>query len=103
MSALGQKRAYALQQAMSALLPIATARAIPANGDVCFTPESGHVRRKRLCPLWAKNRHFAPQQNRHLLDHLVSGHLYDQGYRKPKCSRRFEIDPKVEFCRLQYG
>ena len=30
MSALGQKQTYALQQAMSALLPIATAKA-----DVC--------------------------------------------------------------------
>src|SRR5262249_16877436 len=28
-----------------------------ANGDVCFTPESGHVRCKCLCPLWARSGH----------------------------------------------
>ena len=41
MSALGQKRTFAPQKAMSALPPIATAKGISAQGDVCFTPESG--------------------------------------------------------------
>jgi hypothetical protein len=45
-AALGQKQTYALQQAMSALPPIATAKA-----DMChvrFAPESRHVQRSRL-------------------------------------------------------
>ena len=44
MSALGQKQTYALQKAMSALPPIATAKADSRKRSVCFTPESGHVR-----------------------------------------------------------
>jgi hypothetical protein len=51
MSALGQKRTYAVQQSMSALPPIATTKADSRKAHVCFTPESGHVRCKRLCPL----------------------------------------------------
>jgi hypothetical protein len=34
---------------------------IPANGHVRFTPESGHVRRKLSCPLWATSGHFVVQ------------------------------------------
>jgi hypothetical protein len=30
-----------------------------ANGHVRFTPESGHVRRKVRCPLWANSGHAA--------------------------------------------
>jgi hypothetical protein len=57
MSALGHKRTYAVQQPMSALLSIATAKAIPAKGDVCFTPKSGHVQRTSRCPLSANSGH----------------------------------------------
>jgi hypothetical protein len=46
MSALGQKRTYALQQAMSALPPIATAKA---------------KFRKRPCPLYPRKRTCAVQ------------------------------------------
>jgi hypothetical protein len=37
---LGQKPTYAAQKGMSALPPIATAKADFAQGHVCFTPES---------------------------------------------------------------
>jgi hypothetical protein len=37
-SALGQKQTYAVHNGMSALPPIATAKATCCNGDVCFTP-----------------------------------------------------------------
>jgi hypothetical protein len=40
MSALGHKQTYALQKAMSALPPIATAKATSATGQVRFTPEA---------------------------------------------------------------
>jgi len=46
MSALGQKQTYALQQAMSALPPIATAKA---------------KFRKRACPLYPRKRTCAMQ------------------------------------------
>ena len=53
MSALGHKQTYAVQKAMSELPPIATAKAIPTKGAVCFAPESGHVRCGGSCLLWA--------------------------------------------------
>ena len=43
MSALGQKQTFAPQKAMSALLPIATAKA-DSTKHVCFTLKSRHVR-----------------------------------------------------------
>ena len=52
MSAVGQKPTYAPQKAMSALPRIATAK-----GHVCFTPESGLVRRNEQCPLRVMSGH----------------------------------------------
>jgi hypothetical protein len=63
MSALGHKRTFAVHQPMSALPPIATAKALPAKGHVCFTPESGHVRCNYGCPLWANSGHFKPPKS----------------------------------------
>ena len=39
MSALGPKQTYALHKGMSALPPIATAKADSAKGHVCFTAD----------------------------------------------------------------
>src|SRR5262249_29216129 len=39
---------------------------IPANGHVCFTPESGHVQCNTPCPLWANSGHSPC-----LFDHFV--------------------------------
>src|SRR5262245_8416339 len=57
MSALGQKQTCASQKAMSALPRIAIAKANSRKSHVRFTPESGHVRCKRECPLWANSGH----------------------------------------------
>jgi len=46
MSALGHKQTPALQKGVSALPPIATTRT-SAKRNVCFTPESGHLQRKK--------------------------------------------------------
>ena len=54
MSALGHKRTCAMQEAMSALHPIATTKADFLKNHVRFTPESGHVQRTSSCLLWAK-------------------------------------------------
>jgi polar amino acid transport system substrate-binding protein len=50
---------------MSALPPIATAKADIGQHHVRFTPESGHVRCNGSCLLWAKSGH------RGLLHHLI--------------------------------
>src|SRR5262249_23537067 len=59
MSALGQKRTYALHQPMSALPPTATAKTDPRNGHVCFTLQSRHVRCNGAGPLRANSGHRA--------------------------------------------
>src|SRR5262245_40677641 len=61
LSAMGQKRTYAVQKGMSALPRIATAKATSRKSHVCFTPESGHVRCKSPCPLRAKSGHCSHQ------------------------------------------
>jgi hypothetical protein len=55
LSALGHKRTCAVQKAMSALLPIATAKADFRTGSCLLTPESGHVRCNQRCLLWANS------------------------------------------------
>src|SRR5215468_2351698 len=87
MSALGQKPTYALQQSMSALHPIATAKA---------------KFRKRPCLLYPRKRTCAVQrlmsalgQKRTLLvsfDHFVGGDEHARRYCKTECFRRLEID-----------
>src|SRR5215510_12569638 len=57
MSALGQKQTYAVQNVMSALPQKRPQKQTSANGHVCFTPESGHVRCNWQCRLWAKSGH----------------------------------------------
>ena len=57
MSALGQKQTYAVQQPMSALLSIATAKCGFAKRYVRLTPNSGHVRCNSECPLCANSGH----------------------------------------------
>jgi hypothetical protein len=57
MSALDHRQTYAVQNGVSALLPLATAKADSAKGHVRLTPESGHVRCTSLCLLWAKSGH----------------------------------------------
>jgi hypothetical protein len=57
MSALGQKRTYAAQQVMSALPPIATAKADSRKRSARFTPKGGHVRCTSSCLLWANSGH----------------------------------------------
>jgi hypothetical protein len=56
MSALGHKRTFSEVFVMSAL-----------------PPKSGHQLSALRCPLCAKNRHCAPQQDLVLFDHLVGG------------------------------
>src|SRR5262249_1584694 len=83
MSALGQKQTHAVQQRMSALPPIATAKA-----DI----------RKRSCPLYSRKQTCAVQEpmsamgqkrtSRNLFDHLVCQQLH----------RILDLEPE-HFCR----
>jgi hypothetical protein len=61
MSALGQKQTCAVQTVMSALPPIATAKADLAKHHVRFPPQSGHVQCNQGCPLCGTKRAFAAQ------------------------------------------
>src|SRR5262245_55519676 len=90
MSALGQKRTCAVQNGMSALPPIATAKA-----DSRFTAESGHVQRTSSCLLWAKSGHRAI-----LFDQLVAELEQSRRHCDAECFGRFEVDDKRELTRL---
>ena len=57
MPALGHKRTYAVQNGMSALPPIATAKADISPGSCPLYPQSGHVRCNEGCLLWANSGH----------------------------------------------
>jgi hypothetical protein len=95
MCALGQKQTYAVQQPMSALLPIATAKADSATGHVRFTPKSGHVQCTRPCLLWAKSGHSA-----HSFDHLIGGIQEPFRNRQTECLSGLEIDVQLDFSGL---
>src|SRR5262249_39284657 len=57
MSALGQKRTYATQQAMSALSLIATAKADFGKPSCLLYPPEADMRCTSRCLLWAKSGH----------------------------------------------
>jgi hypothetical protein len=57
MSALGQKQTYALQKTMSALLPIATAKANSRNRPCPLYPQERTCACNYECPLRAKSGH----------------------------------------------
>jgi|SoiMethySBSTD1v2_1073268.scaffolds.fasta_scaffold246840_3 hypothetical protein len=66
MSALGQKRTYAVHQGMSALPPIATTKATSLKNLYPLYPKSGHVQRTSRGQLRANSRHSVIH-----FDHLV--------------------------------
>ena len=74
MSALGQKRTCAAQ-----------------NGDVRFTPESGHVQRTSPCPLSANSGHRDP-----LFDHLVGTSEKHRRHGKVERTGSSEIEHELE-------
>ena len=78
MSALGQKQTYAVQQSMSALPPIATAKAGSRKEHVRFTPENGGVR----CA--TRDVRFGPKADIGLFDHFVGA--------AKKCGRECETE-----------
>src|SRR5262245_33609257 len=55
MSALGHKRTCAVQEPMSGLPPIATAKADSRKRSVRSTPKSGLMQCSNACPLWANS------------------------------------------------
>jgi hypothetical protein len=95
MSALGQKRTFAVHKPMSALPPIATAK---ANS------------RKRSCPLYPRKRTCAVQlamsalgqkrTSRPLFDHLVSAILHRLRHGNAERLRGLEVEEQLDFACL---
>src|SRR5262249_3420773 len=75
---------------MSALPPIATAKANFRKGLYPLYPKSGHVQCSSVCPLWAKSGHSV------LFDHLVGALLNRQRDKNVKRPGGFEIDDQLE-------
>src|SRR6476620_11829783 len=99
MSALGQKQTYAVQNGMSALPPIATAKA-----DIC--PWSCRLYpRKRTCAMrqcmsaLGHKRTHAAQQKGSLFDDLIGGDQQARWNCQAKCLRRFAVDDSFELRR----
>src|SRR5262245_1043348 len=90
MSALGHNQTYALQQAMSALHPIATAKATFRKRPCLLYPESGHVRCKPSCLLWADSGH-----SDQLFNQLVGANLQRQRQLNPKRLGGLQIDEEL--------
>src|SRR5262249_2870467 len=57
-----------------------------AQGHVCFTPESGHVRRNYGCPLWAKSGHDAGNSKARGLTALNFHRRTNNSVCLPQCS-----------------
>src|SRR6476661_10729579 len=95
LSALGHKRTCAVQKAMSALLPIATAKADFRTGSCLLTPESGHVRCNQRCLLWANSGLIQRSKKGSLFDRLVGAGEHGGGHCKAKRFGRLEIDHQL--------
>src|SRR5262249_54311967 len=99
MSALGQKPTYALQQAMSALHPIATAKANFRKGPCPLYPQKRTCAvQQRMSALGHKRTHAA-QQKGSLFDDLIGGDQQARWNCQAKCLRRFAVDDSFELRR----
>ena len=73
-----------------------------ATRHVRFTPESGHLQRKRACPLWANSGH--KRASALLFDHFIRAREQRQRYGKTEGLRSLEIYHRLVLCRgLQSG
>jgi hypothetical protein len=94
MSALGHKQTYAVQNGLSALPPIATAKAdMPHNVMSALPPKAD------MC---GANRHvcFGPKADVRLLDYHIGASEKCLGYGQSERFGRLKIDDKFKFCRL---
>src|SRR5262249_39889074 len=97
MSALGQKQTYEAQHSMSALPPIATAKAdFPQKSCPLYPRKRTFAVHKRMSALGQKRTH-APQQTASLFDHLVGTGEQRGRHFEAKRLRGFEIDHQLEF------
>jgi hypothetical protein len=97
MSALGQKPTYALQQAMSALPPIATAKAKFRKASCLLYP------RKQTCAVQEAMSALGQKRTSHLFDHLVGAGEQAWWHRETERLGCFEIDYQFVLGRRVYG
>jgi hypothetical protein len=83
---------------MSALLPIATAKADSRKIHVRFTPESGHVQCNSACLLWAISG-LMQRSKGSLFDHLVGASKHGRGHGKANRFGGLEVDDQLVFGR----
>src|SRR6476620_6516900 len=95
MSALGQKRTYAAQQVMSALPPIANAKADFSARSCPLYPQ------KRTCAVHSSMSALGQKRtSAHSFDHLVGGREQRSWHDKAESLGGFEVDRKLVFRRL---
>src|SRR5262245_43666167 len=97
MSALGQKQTFAVQKGMSALTPIATAKADFRKRSCLLYPRKQHQMRQVECPLRAKSGHSAC-----LLDHFVGTRKHRQRHGEAQRLGSLEIDDQLVLGRSLY-
>src|SRR5262249_8443988 len=95
-SALGHKRTYAPQQAMSALHPIATTKADIGKPSCLLYP------RKRTCAVQQLMSALGQKRTFHSFDHLVGNQQKVASNRQAERSSCLQIDYQLEFGRLLY-
>ena len=97
MSALGHKRTYAVQQPMSALLSIATAKAdFPQKAMSALPPKAD------MCSAQADVRFVPKADISASLDHLVGDGEHSWRHLDAERSGRMKVDDELEFGRLQH-
>ena len=96
MSALGQKQTYAVHQPMSALPPIATAKADFRKQSCLLYPQ------KRTCAVhYPMSALGQKRTSRDSLDQFVGALLEVNRYVESERPSRLQVDDKLEFRRLQ--
>src|SRR5262245_11814038 len=94
MSALSQKQTYAVQNVMSALPPIATAKADSRKRSCLLYPQKQTCAVHTLMSALGQKRTLAC-----LFDHLVGLGEQRRRYREPEGLRRLQIDRQLVFGR----
>src|SRR4029453_5463859 len=103
MSALGQKRTYALQQAMSALHPIATTKADTCQWPCLLYPRKRTVAVQLAMSALAQKGAHALHRRTSLFDHLIGSRKQFVGDGEAERLGGLEIDDQLILGRHLHG